>query len=244
MHATVRRRRDFWSGRLVGLASVVAVLVFMAVLFGGPSGFLPQPATSQAAEVQGLLLLKAKGEELLREGIVDRVQAIVRGAQVERYLFLKAEPHDVIGIEPGRAGRIIQGGKVLTAKLERGRWFNAEDRNVAVVGEVYREDYMEGMPGPGMGTPHAMMKHPFEIGSTFNLRDSPQRLRVIGEFTAHPKEAAAKVLLPLASAQKLFNKEGSLSHLVLVVEPAERVEQVKGELAAALGDTFEIISQR
>lgn len=63
----------------------------------------------------------------------------------------------------------------------------------------------------------------------FTLRESPQRLRVIGEVTTQPTAAAAKVLLPLGTAQKLFHTKGFLSHLV--VEPAERVEQVKEQLA-------------
>lgn len=230
MRATAGSKGDFWRGRPAGLAASVGVLTFWSVMAGGLLGFLPQPAPSQAAEAQGLLLLKAKGEEWLPVGLVDRVQAAARGAQVERYIYLKAQPHDVIGIEPGRPGRIIQGEQVLTAKLGRGRWFKTEDTNVTLAGEVHREDYLERMPGHRTGTPQAMMKHPFEIGSTFTHRESPQRLRVIGELTAQPKDAAAKVLLPLVTAQKLFNKEGFLSYLVVVVEPAKRAEQVKGEL--------------
>lgn len=230
-------------GRLVGLAALVGGLVLLRMC---PAllGFLPQPAIAQAAKASGLLLLKAKEDALLPEGLVERVQALAHGAQVERYLSLQVQPHEVIGVEPGRPGRLIQGEQVLAAQRERGRWFKAEDHNVVVVGEVSREDYLGGMPGHAMGAPHGGMQHPFEIGATFTLQGSPQRLRVISAFTADPKAAAAKVFLPLASVQKLFGKEGFLSHLVVVVEPAERVEQVKGELAAALGDMVEIIPQR
>ena len=187
---------------------------------------LSAPAVARA----GLLEVWPKGAEFLSEALVEQVKAIPGVAKVERYLYVKARPHPVIGVEAGSPLRIITGeGKLITPKLEAGRPFEAGDERVAIVGKVYREDY--GL-GDGM---MAMMKHPFEVGSSFTFPGTRERIRVVGKFA----EAAA-VFLPLTTAQRLFDMKGKTSYLFVHADDAEGVAR---EIRRGLGDSVEVVSR-
>lgn len=192
-------------------------------------------AVAGSIEAAGLLEVRAKRGEVLPEGIVEQVRAIPHVVTVERYLYVRAQPHDVIGIEPGAPARIVtKEGKLLTAQIELGRGFKEGDKNIAVTGKVYREDY--GFKG--MGMIHA---HPFEVGASFSFPGSKERIRVIGTFTLDPESEAKRVFLPLATARRIFDKAGKLTHLFIGVDKPENAGQVVEALVKALGEAVEII---
>ncbi len=213
----------------------------MAKIFKRSSILMILVATLSVAgptEAAGLLEVRAKGAEFLSEGIVEQVRAIPHVVQIERYLYLKAQPHDVIGIELGVPARIVtREGRLLTAEIEMGRGFKEGDRNVAIVGKVYREDY--GFRGMG-GMVHM---HPFEVGASFTFPDSKDRIRVIGVFSVDPESEAERVFLPLSTAQRLFGKVGKLTHLFVRVEKAENAGQVAEAIKKALGEAVEVLSR-
>lgn len=203
-------------------------LVMIPVAIFGLAGLV------QAAS---LIELRAKGAEFLYEAVVEQVKVIPYVVKVERYLYVQAQPHDVIGIEAGASLRIVtKDGKLLTATIETGRGFREGDKNVALMGKVYREDY--GFRG--MGMVHA---HPFEVGASFFFPGSRGRIRVVGAFTVDPESEAKRVVLPLATAQRLFDKPGRLTHLFIEVDKAENTEQAIEVIRKALGEAVEILSR-
>lgn len=166
----------------------------------------------------GVLVLTPAGTEALPEELAAKARAAKGVTRVERYLLIKAQPHDVIGVEPDAPLRIIgPDGQVVEAKVESGKAFRKEDdgKNVAILGKVYAEDYAYRSGTGQMAT----MKHLLEVGQTFKLTgEAGPRVRVLGMVSVQPESAAAKVFLPLATAQKLLDRPGKVSHLFVVVE--------------------------
>lgn len=207
--------------RLGLLAGALSVALLIGLVAGGL-------AVGEAA----ILEVTPVGAEAFSEEIAPEVAAVTGVVKVERYLLIKTEPHDVIGVEPRAPLRIVtRDGTVIEATLEIGKPFRRKDdgKHVAIVGRrVYAEDY-----GGGMGA-MAGMKHHLGVGQTFKLiGEAGPRVRVLGWFSARPEREAEKVFLPLATAQRLFNREGQVSHLFLVVkgDPAA----VSNEIQSALG---------
>lgn len=196
-----------------------------------------------AVAAAGVLELKPVGSAALPEGIGATVKAVKGVANVERYLLIKTPPHDVIGVEPEAPLRIVtRDDRLIAARLESGKKFRKEDdgKTVALVGSaVYAEDY--GYRG-GMG-PMGIMKHLVEVGQTFKLIEAGPRIRVLGTFSASPEAEAAKVFLPLATAQKLFNLEGKVSHLFVVVEGDPEVAAKELQSAVGAGVQVRVISR-
>lgn len=166
-------------------------------------------------------------------GVTEKAQTVAGVTKVERYLLVRTQPHDVIGIEGDAPLRIVtREGKVIEGKLEVGKAFRKDDeaKNVAIVGKIYAEDY--GLRG-GAGA-MATMKHMFELGQTFKLTEGGPRIRIVGGFSAKPESEATKVFLPFATAQRLFQYEGKLSHLFISAEgdgeaAAKKVQGALGE---------------
>ncbi len=195
------------------------------------------PALAQFLEV------RATSSDLIPEESASKIKAINNVTKIEKYLLVRTEPHEVIGLEPGAALRIlIQGDRWISAKVVAGRSFKTEDegKNVAIVGRVYAEDYgfkgrMKEMPGM------PAMKHYFDIGQSFQPREIDQRIRVIGRFTAQPESEAARIFLPLSTAQQLYGYAGRISVLFVTVNSPKSGERVKKEIEAVLGDQAQVI---
>ncbi len=193
---------------------------------------------SWASAEAAVLKIAPAGAEIVSEDIVARTKAIKSVRKVERYLLIKASPHQVIGVEGDAPLRVITpDGGVVEATLETGKKFRKEDdgKPVAIVGtKVYAEDY--GYRG-SMGQ-MARMKHLLEVGQTFKLTgEAGPRVRVLGTLAARP-EAAEKVFLPLSTAQKLFDRAGQVSHLFVAVDGD--AEAAAKALQAALGSSVEV----
>ena len=187
-----------------------------------------------------VLEIRPKGTETILEETMGKIRGIQNIATIERYLLIKTKPHDVIGIEAGAPLRIIsQDDELLEGKVEVGREFKKKDegKNFAIVGKIYAEDYGQGMMGM------AGMKHFFELGQSFKLKEGKTRTRVIGGFSASPESEAQKVFLPLATAQKIYGMEGKLSRVFITVKSPGDMDQVKRDLEAALGGSMEVVSR-
>ncbi|MGQ0662935.1 MAG: ABC transporter permease [Pseudomonadota bacterium] len=171
--------------------------------------------------------------------LAAKAQTVAGVTKLEQYLFVRTRPHDVIGIEAEAPLRIITSdGKAIEAKFEVGKTFRKADegKNVALVGKrVYAEDY--GYRAGTMGS-MATMKHLLEVGQTFTLIEAGPRIRVLGVFTVSLDAEAAKVFLPLTTVQKLFGREGKLSHLFLTVEGDS--EKTAKAVQAALGEGVKV----
>lgn len=219
--------------KIIRLAGTFAILGFVVLL-----GLL------RGAEAQGaaLLEIRAKEAETIPEESVEKMKSLSRIVQVERVLWIRTKPYDVVGVEPGAPLRIVTGdNRVIPAKSMAGRaTFKAGDDRVSIVGKVYREDYERGgKPDPlhGMGG----MLHPFEIGSSFTFPEAKERIRVIGIISATPEAEARKVFLPLATAQRIFGKKDHLTHLFVTVGAPEYAEAVAAEIKTLSGGAVEVI---
>ncbi|MFQ5895973.1 MAG: ABC transporter permease [Nitrospinota bacterium] len=182
---------------------------------------------------------KAQGGQpgFLDAKLAEALRSIPGVSKVERYLYIRTKPHDVIGVEPGAPGRIVYGKKLLPVEMGAGRWFKKGDRNAAVVGKVFREDYgYRGMFSM------AMMKHYFEVGTSFKLKGYGRRIRVIGKFAAKPDEAAERIFLPLETTQEAFGKQGQVTHLFLTVGEAA-LERVRSAIRERLGRQVRILAR-
>jgi hypothetical protein len=196
-------------------------------------GVLAVPLVSLVARAEAaLLVVRPATGETMAAAIAEKARTVAGVTKVERYLLIRTQPHDVIGVEGDAPLRIVtREGRVIEGKVEVGKPFRKEDegKNVAIVGKIYAEDY--GFRG-GAGA-MATMKHMFELGQTFKLTEGSPRIRIVGGFSAKPESEAVKVFLPLATAQRLFQHEGKLSHLFISAEgdaevAAKRVQEALG----------------
>jgi hypothetical protein len=176
------------------------------------------------------------------ESVVDQVKAIRGIVKVERLLFINAQPNNVIGVEPGVPLRIPSSeGKPLEVKIETGRELKGSDKNAALMGlKVYREQY--GFKAPMGGMMHG--GHPFEPGSSFAFAGSQKRIRVAGTFSGEPESENNRVLLPLATAQRLFSAPGKITHLFVEVDDRENVTKVVEEIRTLIGDRGDVVPQQ
>ncbi|MFQ5893024.1 MAG: ABC transporter permease [Nitrospinota bacterium] len=222
-----------WPLRKYAKSLPTGLLVFPFLL-----SFAVSTAWAQGKAIIEVRAAQAQGGQpgFLEAKLADALRSIPGVSKVERYLYIRTTPHDVIGVEPGAPGRIVHGKKLLPIEMGAGRWFKEGDRNAAVVGKVFREDYLGAMFGM------AMMKHYFAVGASFKLKGYGRRLRVIGKFAAKPDEAAEKIFLPLETAQKAFGKRGQGTHFFLTVDKAAR-EKVQSAVRERLGRQVRLLAR-
>lgn len=221
MRMIISRRYEIRQGGTAGRWRAVgpALLLGLGLLASGPS--------LEAA----VLEVRPVAEGVMAAGTAEKAQAVSGVSQVERYLLVRTQPHDVIGIEAEAPLRIVTGeGKVVEARVEAGKAFRKADegKNVVIAGGVYAEDY--GFRGGGTG-PMATMKHPLEVGQSFKFTEDGPRMRVVGLATTRPE--GGKLFLPLGTAQRLFQREGKVSHLFVTIggdaeAAAKRLQQALG----------------
>lgn len=184
---------------------------------------LPATATSHASDPTAVeVTAKAMGDTL-PETLVDKIRVLPGVGWVEKYLLVPGEQNDKIGIEPGAPVRIFTAeGQLIEGKVEYGRGFRETDvdANVALVNRV---------PEPPAGHMAAMV-HYFGVGQSFVLNDT--RLRIVGEVVASTER---KIFLPLATAQRLYGKEGAVTHFFVSVEAGGRIAEVQRAVTEALG---------
>jgi hypothetical protein len=202
-------------------------------------------AAMAAASVQAagpLLAVRAKTNDFFEESLADQVRTVPHVVKTERFLVLKSKPFDVVGIAPGGTVRIpTSDNRLLEVTIERGRPFREGDRNSALVGpKIYREDYGFKPPFGGMMMSHG---HAFEPGSSFTFPDSTERMRVVGTFAVEPRSEGQRVLLPLATAQRLFGAAGKLTHLFVEIDQPANAAATESALRKLLGDKAEISSR-
>jgi hypothetical protein len=169
----------------------------------------------------------------LPENLADKIRSIEGVKGVEKYILKQADPHSVIGLEPGAPLRVLEGGKLLLAEKGAGRWLRPKDRYAAIVGNVYKEDYgfrgtMSGMAG---------MRHRFEVGSSFRLPGAKRRVRVVGKFAVDSSSAAKKIVLPLSTVQKIFKLEGRVTHFFVTLKSSGGAQKVSAAIQSSLGET-------
>ena len=185
--------------------------------------FLAPPAAATSHSTGSTLIeVRAAGGETLPESLAEKIKAVAGVSRVEKYLLVRGEQNDKIGVEAGAALRIFtKDGDLIEGKAEFGRGFRKTDagKNVALVNRVTYA--ARGMAG---------MVHYLGVGQTFTLQES--RFRIVGEVAAPTNH---KIFLPLETAQRLYGKEGLLTHVFVQVKDGKQAEQVRQALEETLG---------
>jgi len=198
------------------------------------------PALTQIAATPTVhLVVRAREKgKFFAAALAEKARQVRGVARVERVLLVAAKPHDILGVDPDGSLRIPIDRSLANVTVDEGRHFKPGDagKRVAIVGRgTAVEDYRPGADGM------TRMRHRFDIGSSFALRDSTARLRVIGIYAGASED---KVFLPLTTAQTLLKQEGKLSHLLVAVASGSDPAQVARALQAALGADVEVTAVR
>lgn len=182
-------------------------------------------------DIVGGASIRAEGNELtlsgdaLRENLISHIAQIPGVLRVDAYLEVTTEPNDIIGVSPGSPLQLEN--KAVT--LSSGDWFSDENRNVAIPGlRVDSNPY-------GFGMSESTMVHRFEVGQSFQLQGL--RLRVIGLYQAQERDLETYILLPLATAQELYNRVGSVTKIVVTIESDDKMEKMRKEVQKLLEGT-------
>ncbi len=146
----VSNRARSWRLRMRAKRLSIGIFAFSCILSIGAS----------AVPAQGAPILEvrpAKQGGFLPENLAGKIRSIESVKGVEKYILKKADPHPVIGLEPGSPLRVLEGGKLLPVEKGPGRWFRPGDRYVVITGNVFREDYTGSSGGIFM----RFMRHRF-----------------------------------------------------------------------------------
>lgn len=177
-----------------------------------------------------VLTIRPANGETMSTTVLDRVRNLPGVTAVEPYLVIQTDPHPVIGLEPGAPLRVLTASRVREGKIYKGQPFAEADRGQPVVipGQaVAREDF--GFQGSMAG-----MRHAFDIGASFELNGT--RVRVVGAYETKDNVGQDALLMPLDSAQALFEREGQVSVIFTTLTTDQAPAEAAAEIAAALGE--------
>ncbi len=187
---------------------------------------------------EAILVIQPASGETMPAAVLDQVRSRSDLTAIEPYLLIEAEPHPVIGVEPGAPLRVITMPDFAHGRLYRGQMFREADRGqlVAIPGRsVAKEDF-------GSQTAMAGMRHTFEVGASFELNG--QQIRVIGGYETETENGQDIIFLPLDTAQRLFDREGEISALFVTLAVGGDPDRVVAELQDVLGSDVLIRSLR
>ena len=163
----------------------------------------------------------------LSESIAEQVRSLPGVTKLEKYLGVlrPGDPNPFVGIGPGSVLR-VEGSLV---SLAVGDGFQSGEDRVAIPG-FSLDPFSGGGTMPGMA-------HRFSIGQSFELRGA--RLRVAGLFRASDKSRENAILLPLGTAQEIFDMDGELSDIFVTVNSEDNLESVPAEIRNILLKAFQ-----
>lgn len=181
---------------------------------------IPEVAGDARIQTTGNLIVVTA--EMLLQELVPLMAEIDGVSGVDSYLAVDTEPDGVVGISPGSLFR-VQGEPV---SLTSGGGFPAGDENVAIPSlSVDASLY-------GFGMASSTMAHRLQVGQSFELQG--QRLRVVDLYRSNRGELGSSILVPLSTAQRLFNLEGVITEAVVSVDPPEKVDAVRRAIVQLL----------
>jgi putative ABC transport system permease protein len=199
---------ESYTGEIEGQVSAFAgkIIIQQAVESGGGNPDLTSSASS---------LTSATADALLATGGIDRGESsAVIFIPIARAAIPYVPPAVLaVGIEPGHEQAYLSSLKPETGRL------TLENPGEAILGQAAAE-YYESHGGPS----------PLVVGSTITV--AGKTLRVVGILRAGPQLFANAVILPLATAQSLFDRAGTVSAVILSAVKLEDVPGIKAALLA------------
>ena len=219
---------------LILLASVAVFTVFMRraeTVIGGKAA--PQTETYTLLEVR-----PADAEtKFFAAAAIEAARRVPHVVAVQRYVVghvaaVNAPELQVIGVDVTVPLRVPGSDQARVPQLVKGRPFGPDDaeRPVAIVGQEYAKvgKTVYGYEIAGM----------VDHGAPIRLDNA--EVRAIGMFVTGDSAADSQVLLPLTTAERLFNLAGQAHGLYVQVDEPANVARVERELRAVLGESMTI----
>ena len=223
----------FWRLNLSGRRDVMGITVaaLCLVLIACGSDAPPEAAHADGDHEEGTDLFVVKAAEKgapLPEDLVEQLQNFAHVVRVEKYIRLRLEAFDVVGVAPGAPLRIMTGQPdvhLIEAGLPNAAGLSAGDaaKNLVLVGDVYAQE---------VGA---------EIGGTLRLTDPVYDLTVAGTFSTDPAALSRTLIMPLALLQRIYGREGTVTHFWVTVDSRENTHEVIRAAQLALGDAVEVL---
>lgn len=212
---------------VVGLF-LISLTAFLAACTAGGSDQVSHEVSGHE-EGTDLLVVKSREKGMaLQEDLSEQILGFEHVVHVEKYIRLRMESFDVVGIEPGAPMRIMTGQPdvhLIEAMLIAGRKLAAEDadEHSVLAGELFAESV-------GATTGH-----------TFSLADTDYDLFVVGEFSTAPAPLSSTILVPLSLVQKIYGKDGEVTHFWVSVDSPDYTHDVIRDLQLELGESVEVL---
>lgn len=180
-------------------------------------------------QVTDLVVVKPleKGATLL-EGLSERILGVDHVVHVEKYIRLRMEDFDVVGVEPRGPLRIMTGQPdvhLTEARVTTGPELSSSfgaGRSV-LVGEFFARSADATQ------------------GKTFALTGTDYVLTVAGEFSTVPSNLSNTVLVPLSLTQEIYDIDGMVTHFWVNVDSPENTHQVIRDLQLLLGESVAVL---
>ncbi len=212
-------------------AAWLILLSVAALLVACTGGGSDQSAHDDGDHEEGtdLLVVKSKEQGLaLDEDLAEEILSYDDVVRVEKYIRLRMERFDVVGIEPSAPMRIMTGQPdvhLTAAQLTAGRVLEAKDAddNLVLAGQLFAQSV-------GSTTGH-----------TFGLPGTEYELVVAGEFSTTPPELSSTILMPLSLVQEIYGKDRQVTHFWVSVESPDSVHDVIRALQLGLGESVEVL---
>ncbi len=225
--------REGWGrGHRGGARAVVWLFIAaLTLLFVACGDDTPSEAAHDVDEHGGgtsLLVVKSaeKGAPL-PETLAEQLRSFEHVVEVEGYIRLRMEGFDVVGVEPAAPMRIMTGQPdvhLIEAELSDGAVLRAgdADKDVVLAGELLAQE--SGV----------------ETGAAFRLADPEYALTVGGTFSTEPASLSRALIMPLALVQKIYGKEGQVTHFWVTVDSTENSHDVIRAVQLALGESVQV----
>lgn len=236
MPQTCRERSPSFFGRRRAAAGLLlvslAALLFVAAACGSDDSTHEtddHEASDQPDQVTDLVVVKPleKGATLL-EGLSEQILGVDHVIHVEKYIRLRMDDFDIVGVEPRAPLRIMTGQPdvhLTEALVTTGAELSssAEDGRSVLVGELLARS--------------ADATH----GNTFALTGTEYVLTVAGEFSTVPSNLSNTVLMPLALTQEIYDIEGMVTHFWVEVDISDNTHTVIRDIQLLLGTSVDVL---
>ena len=170
----------------------------------------------------------AERGERIPETLAERVLGFEHVVGVERYIRVRTESLDVVGVEPGAPLRIMTGQPdvhLMELPLPPGFQIDA---------------WREGLPSALVGELYAS-EHGIEAGAQFQLPGTGLELTASVIFSTNPPALSRGVILPLTVVQRLYGSPEQVTHLWVAVDDEANLHDVIRTVQLDLGDSFQVL---
>jgi ABC-type lipoprotein release transport system permease subunit len=196
---------------------------------------------AQQVESGGNIRILPVGEAMvIPQETIDQIKGLNGIKEVYAYLSVKTEEGEVLGVDVNKEFVMESDGKLITPSLVEGRFLQDGDagKNIMLVGKAFSESHQTdlGYPILGMVSAHA-------TAYKFDNND----MKIVGIFGGASADTENRVVLPLESAQRLYqyNQEQGVNLIYVTLDDSANAEEVSNKMKEALkgSGTVEVFGQ-